>query len=466
MAYLNGATLANAAARLRYSVKFGLIALADRFMVDDAGPNNWKEYADNQAGTGKLHYLTGVDTNNQTLLNNYNGVKMWAIEVPQSATPTAPTITNAGTTGATTYTYKVVARNGFGVSLGTTPASSAGSTTTGNATLSSTNYNVITWPFVSGAGSYDIYRTVGGATQGKIGNVLAAVVPGTGVQSPTFALNDTGLAGDGTTAPTTNTTGSVSIPVFSGSITVPVLTTPVGVVATPQGTAGSTTITYKIVARAGAGVTAASSAGTTTTANATLSASNNVLVTWDPVPGAISYDVYRTAAGGTPSTTGLIANVLTSTGNSYTDTGAAGDSSTAPTVNTTGQFTTAGPVTVGQLVENMTDQAIASSTTITAVNMIGGILRVTTGTDTSTTDTAANIVAAIPGCQVGSTFRMVVVNGSGATHTVGLGSGVTAAAGVTVTLTTATANSKEFLFRVTNVGTPAVTIYSLGTSTS
>lgn len=466
MAYQNGLLNSLAAAVLRWNVKAGLVK--DRTLVDDAEPNNWTQFTDNPAATGKIPYLTGADANGVTQFPNPGGVGAYGLNLSQLATPGVPVITTAGTAGAQTWTYKIVARSGFGATLGMTPASTGGSTTTGNATLTTANFNIITFPSVPGAVAYDVYRTAAGttpSTTGKIGTVSATFAIG-GAQPATYVLNDTALAADSTTAPTVNTTGIVNEPVISGDLNILQLTTPVNVVATPQGTVGSTTITYKIVARNSVGVTAASSAGTTTTANATLATANNVLVTWNPVPGAVSYDVYRTAAGGTPSTTGKLANVLASTGTSYTDIGAAGDTTTAPTVNTTGAITTPGPVTFGQLADNTTDSAISSSTAIGAVSMINGILRVTGGTDTSTTDTAANIVAAIPNCQVGSSFLMYVINGSGAVHTLGLGTSVTAAAGVTVTLTTATASSKCYLFRVTNVGTPAVTIYSLGVALS
>ena len=69
-----------------------------------------------------------------------------------------------------------------------------------------------------------------------------------------------------------------------------------------------------------------------------------MLITWDPVPGAVSFNIYRTATNGTaPTTTGLIGNSGTLT--SFTDTGLAGDSSTAPTTNTTGGITSNGGVT-------------------------------------------------------------------------------------------------------------------------
>ena len=110
------------------------------------------------------------------------------------ATPGSITVTPTGTTGATTYTYKLVALSGAGV----TPAGAASSTTTGNATLSATNYNALSWTQVAGATGYRIYRTVGGATTGLIATIAAGA---------TVSVDDTGLAGGGETAPTADTTG-------------------------------------------------------------------------------------------------------------------------------------------------------------------------------------------------------------------------------------------------------------------
>lgn len=106
--------------------------------------------------------------------------------------PGAPLVSPQGTTGATTYTYVVVARN----SLGTTEASQATSITTGNAVQSVTNFNQLTWQAVPYADSYDVYRTVGGLSTGKIVSATTSLTS-----------NDTGLAGDSTTAPTVNTSG-------------------------------------------------------------------------------------------------------------------------------------------------------------------------------------------------------------------------------------------------------------------
>lgn len=121
------------------------------------------------------------------------------------ATPSGPAVVPGGTVGATTYAYKVVANIG----AGHTAASPAGTTTTGNATLSATNINTLSWAAVPGATGYTIYRTTGGATQGVIGS--------TGINTLTFV--DTGLTADATTAPTVNTTGGmINVPtILSGS---------------------------------------------------------------------------------------------------------------------------------------------------------------------------------------------------------------------------------------------------------
>ena len=105
---------------------------------------------------------------------------------------------------------------------------------------------------------------------------------------------------------------------------------------TPIGASGVSTWAYKIVAKLSDGTPAAAGpAGATTAGDDVLDSTNKNSLTWTAVPGAASYDVYRTAHGITPSTTGKIANVTT---NSYVDAGASGDSGTAPVINNTGGF--------------------------------------------------------------------------------------------------------------------------------
>ena len=106
--------------------------------------------------------------------------------------PTGLTATPTGTTGATTYKYQVTAVTESGETI---PCSDVTSTS-GNAALSETNYNALSWTEVDDAASYNVYRTYGGTTTGLIGTTT----------DTTF--DDTGLAGDSENVPTEDTTGS------------------------------------------------------------------------------------------------------------------------------------------------------------------------------------------------------------------------------------------------------------------
>lgn len=300
--------------------------------VDDAADNNYQSYADNVLGTGAIAAFKAVNASNQFEINNGHAVIDNSVTINAVAVPATPTAAVSGTAGATTYTYKVVGRAG-----NLQAPSATVSVTTGNATLSATNFVGLTFVPTPGFLTYDVYRTVGGSTTGMIGTVAAAL--GQNVSAPTLTFSDTGLTADGSTAPSVNTTAAVvgDLNIF-GNLALNPLATPHAPLVTPHGTAGASTWGYKIVARCGSfttptGHTAASAAGTTTTGNSTLTSVNSNLLAWQPVPGALTYDVYRTAAATAPTTTGLIGST---TGRTFTDTGLAGDSSTAPVSNTTG----------------------------------------------------------------------------------------------------------------------------------
>lgn len=115
------------------------------------------------------------------------------------------------------------------------------------------------------------------------------------------------------------------------------LTTPGSPLVSVQGTPGTKTISYAIVAKNNTGTSAASQVKTITTGATTLSGVNFNRLTWQAVPGETNgYDVYRTATNGTsPLTTGLVASVATGI-TTYDDIGGAGNGATAPTVNTSG----------------------------------------------------------------------------------------------------------------------------------
>lgn len=107
----------------------------------------------------------------------------------------------------------------------------------------------------------------------------------------------------------------------------------------------------------------------------------------------------------------------------------------------------------------------ANALTYTAAQILGGlILRATSGAGRADLfPTAAAIVAAMPGCQVGTAFEVTIRNDAGAAETITM----TTNTGLTLsgTMTIAQSNMKRFLVRLTNVtpGSEAATIYSLGT---
>ena len=111
---------------------------------------------------------------------------------------------------------------------------------------------------------------------------------------------------------------------------------------------------------------------------------------------------------------------------------------------------------------------VTNTATLTAAQSYNSIVRgIPTSTATYTTETAANIIAAIGGdCAVGTCFRIVVLNAAATaiTITVGGGSGVTVSGIATVVQNA----SKEFIGYITNVtaGSQAITLYGLGSIAS
>ena len=107
---------------------------------------------------------------------------------------------------------------------------------------------------------------------------------------------------------------------------------------------------------------------------------------------------------------------------------------------------------------------IASGTTLTAAQLTGSgngfavILRTGGGGSgfNDQTDTAAAIVSAIPSVVVNARFQFRYINTTGQTGTITAGSGVTVNATNT---TTANGATHDYVGVITNVGTPAVSIY-------
>jgi hypothetical protein len=106
-------------------------------------------------------------------------------------------ITIAGSSGAVTYGYRVSALNYNGESLACTEVT----VTTGNAVLSSSNYNSLNWSDLTGATGYNVYRTTCGSTSHVIGLI--------GDNKTTSTLDDNGIVADANQAvPTDDSTDS------------------------------------------------------------------------------------------------------------------------------------------------------------------------------------------------------------------------------------------------------------------
>lgn len=94
----------------------------------------------------KVFIFNGVDN-----LSYYDGSSITTYTA--LTTPGSVSVAPQGTTGSTTYSYRISAFNNSGETL----ASISTTTTTGNASLNSTNFNRVTWGAVSGATGYNIW---------------------------------------------------------------------------------------------------------------------------------------------------------------------------------------------------------------------------------------------------------------------------------------------------------------------
>jgi len=103
-------------------------------------------------------------------------------------TPVSLSITPTGTTGSTPYSYRVSAYNANGETL----ACVSVATSTGHATLDSTNYNALNWDDVAGATGYVVYgrkaSSINGIGETKLATVSVSAYNDTGVDTPSQIL--------------------------------------------------------------------------------------------------------------------------------------------------------------------------------------------------------------------------------------------------------------------------------------
>jgi hypothetical protein len=121
-------------------------------------------------------------------------------------TPAAPTVTPTGAAGVIGYSYQIVAVSANGDSM----PSTAGTTTTGNATLTTTNYNALSW--VANAGAFLGYKVIRSASAGAPSTTGLIATLGPGATS----FNDTGFAATAYTPAIANPTNSQQDQIFFG----------------------------------------------------------------------------------------------------------------------------------------------------------------------------------------------------------------------------------------------------------
>lgn len=269
----------------------------------------------------KMYY---VDGNAPIQIHEWNGTTDRISGTIPSAvsgstlnTPGNPTVTPATEqpNGVTTYVYKIVAKQG---SANNSAVSGGGVTLVGPAVFGVLQFNAID-PGTPGAGvtSADVYRTSGGATQGKIGNIpVVAGVYTTG--------NGSGYSG--ATYATPATLASPQIVGVSGW-------TPAGISYTycvvqingaTHSKGGAASLTPRIGVGAPIGAT-----GPTTWGDG-MSGNPSKVTIAAVVDGVSTYDVYRVTGGPSTGKIGTLGVGVTS----LDDTGQAGDASVAPTTNT------------------------------------------------------------------------------------------------------------------------------------
>jgi hypothetical protein len=160
---------------------------------------------------------------------------------------------------------------------------------------------------------------------------------------------------------------------------------------------GSVTYTYEVIAKTADGQTTTGTVSAPYTTGPLLTGSAFMIITWTPVAGASSYDIYRvsTNAGTSPSnTTGKIATVTGISGFSNTvtfnDTGFTGDGTTAPSINTTGcvQFKTAGEGIIGGTTSTYPQAGIVGNKVTVAVTSASPV-SLTTATPTNICDSGS-----------------------------------------------------------------------------
>jgi hypothetical protein len=186
------------------------------------------------AGTTTLTLAGAID------FQNAQGIRINHAGTPYALNPpTGLTVTNAGTPGTTTYTYTVSCFDSNG---GIDAALTTVETTTGAATLSTTNYNTVTW--VAPAGTAPAGCAVWGRTSGSL--ALLALLPDTATSWDDYGYGSLTAPGWlGSTPPATQAADWLVTTISSGAGTTALtLAAPASTTATAQTTAHDDTLAF------------------------------------------------------------------------------------------------------------------------------------------------------------------------------------------------------------------------------
>jgi hypothetical protein len=135
----------------------------------------------NQSGSPGIPYNSWQSGTSATLTNGSSTASCSGAS-PCTWPPLPPVITNGGSAGTSSYCYTVTDN-----AVANPIQSDWGCTATGNATLSGTNFNIVTMPTITGH-TYSLYRAQGGGT-GLISTFTASI--------GSTVVNDTGLTASG-----------------------------------------------------------------------------------------------------------------------------------------------------------------------------------------------------------------------------------------------------------------------------
>jgi fibronectin-binding autotransporter adhesin len=392
-----------------------------------------------------------------------------AIKIVDISKPTSPSIVGSAPTGSATLStfvqgrYAYVAANSANNLQIFDVSNPAGPNSVGTIPTGGTAATV----YVLGRYVYDLNSTSNTLQVFDIGGEYAQQLEAGGIETGTLQVDSNAtVAGDATIQGGLNvgqsiqTTGNLGVAGntflegtlavaggVQGGLTINGLSTPGTPTVTTQGTTGAATWSYKVVAVSASGsTTPASTAGSTTSANgnATLTGSNFQQITWTPVAGAVSYKIYRTAVGTSPSTTGLIG---TTGATIFNDTGLAGDGSTASTLDTSGQVTVNGYATFKNTVNSTTAFQIQNAA----------------GTNLMTADTANTRVNVVGDVNVGTRFGNRLFSDDFESGSFGLWDQGSSGS---ISMNTATVHDGKYAAQVNPANTQAFADVSIGPSST